>query len=228
VAYAAVAATLPRRRRVEDAAVEGGLRGYLTTLRSGVAEAATRPAVRGLVLFIALVPAIGAVDEYVPLLGPAYHMSRELVPLLLLALTVAAALGSWAAGRWWPVPAGAMAALLGVAAAGLLVAGAVRVPAGYAGVVVAYAVTEFALVAGEIRLQHAITGPDRATVTSVASLGTEIASLLVFVGCAVLGGEVSLLTMIGAFALPVAVLAVATRRWLRTPGQDRRSGVAAG
>jgi hypothetical protein len=76
-----------------------------------------------------------------------------------------------------------------------------------AAVAAGYALYRLVLVVAETRLQEAITGPARATVTSVAGVGVELAALAVFAGYAV-GGLVLL-------AAAVLVLAAALPRLVR-------------
>jgi hypothetical protein len=69
------------------------------------------------------------------------------------------------------------------------------------------------LVVAEARLQHRITGPHRATVTSVAGLGIELASLPVFAAWA-LGGPVA---VAGVVVAVVPVVAAGLRVPVREP-----------
>ncbi|MDQ6797534.1 MAG: MFS transporter, partial [Actinomycetota bacterium] len=59
-------------------------------------------------------------------------------------------------------------------------AGLFRRPAGVAGIAVAYGLYQLVLVVTETRLQERIEGPARATVTSLAALGTEITCLVLY------------------------------------------------
>jgi hypothetical protein len=188
------------------------------TLRAGVHEAVRRPSVRGPLLLAALLPTLTAIDEYVPLLGPAYRMPTVAVPLLLLGITLSAAVGTWAAGRWWAARPARTAAAIGVAAVALALSGIAARPAGFAGVALGFGLLQFGIASARIRLQHAITGPARATVTSVSELVDEVGSLAVFVACEVIGGLVSIPVLIALFALPTALLAAATPRWLTAAG----------
>lgn len=53
-------------------------------------------------------------------------------------------------------------------------------PGGFILVAAAFCVFQLASVVADARLQARITGPSRATVTSLAGLGTELATVLVF------------------------------------------------
>jgi hypothetical protein len=82
-------------------------------------------------------------------------------------------------------------------------------PAALTALALAYGLYLAVLVVAEARLQERIEGPARATITSVAGLGVELAGLLVFAAWAV-GG---------ALATAVLVLAVVplVLRGLRAP-----------
>jgi hypothetical protein len=204
--WSVVALTLPRQPRAESVG------GYLATLREGLREAVTRPVLRGVVLLAAAVPGIGVFDEYVPLLGPAYRLPTELVPVFLLGLTLAAAAGNWCAGRWSETRrTGALLALAGLAIAA---SGLISHPAGFLLVAAAYGLFTFAVVVTGVRLQHTIEGSARATVTSVADVGADITAVAAFALCGAASGRLSVTALIAAFAVPLLALAAATRRWL--------------
>jgi MFS family permease len=209
-----VALSLPARPRVAEAS-EGGLHGYVETLRIGIVEAATRPSVRGVVLLLAVLPALTAIDEYVPLVGDDYHVPTSVVPVFLLVITLTAAIGNWAAGRWWSVRGSRMAGTLALGAAALAASGLTDRAAGFTGVAIAFGVVQFGITSAEIRLQHAITGRARATVTSVASVGADVFAVVVFAASAAIAQWLPVTDLLAAFALPLFALAVLTPRWLR-------------
>ena len=126
-----VSLSLPARPRVAEASE--GLRGYVDTLRTGIVEAATRPSVRGVVLLVALLPGLTAIDEYVPLVGRDYHVPTSVVPVFLLVITLTAAIGNWAAGRWWSLRGSRIAATLAIGAAALAASGLTDHAAGFTG-----------------------------------------------------------------------------------------------
>lgn len=214
-AEAVVSASLPARPRAAEAGVEGGFGGYLRTLRTGLAEAATHPAVRGTLLLTALLPALTAIDEYVPLVGADYHVPTSVVPVFLLAITVTAAVGNWCAGRWWAIPGRRMALTLAVGAAMLAVTGTTDHVAGFTGVALAFGILQFGIVGSQVRLQHAISGPARATVTSVADVGADLGAIVVFGASALVSQWLPVTGLLGAFAVPLLLLAAMTPRWLR-------------
>lgn len=199
---ATLAARLPEAPRVTTADPDDEP-GWWGLLRSGVAEAAHRPAVRTAVLVVVLLGGLDAVEEYFPLLARDWGVPVAVTPLAVLGIPLAGAAGAALGGRataWRPhtlplVLAGSGVAL---AAAALLTAapGLVVLAAGYA-------LYRLVLVVAESRLQAAIEGPARATVTSVSGVGVELAALAVFAGYAVGGlAAVAVLTLLLAAVLP--------------------------
>jgi hypothetical protein len=120
------------------------------------------------------------------------------VPVATLAIPLAGAVGAALADRAGRLPARLLLGLLVASAVALGGAALWARPAALAAVAVFYGLYCAVLVVAEARLQDRITGPHRATITSVAGLGVELASLPVFAAWA-LGG---------AGAIAVLVLAV--------------------
>jgi predicted MFS family arabinose efflux permease len=179
-------------------------------LRQGVIEALRRPALRWAVLAAALVGGLDAVEEYFPVLAADWGVPTTAVPVAVVCIALAGALGAALGGRAERLPSGALLGLL--AGAGVCLAGAAlwARPAALAVTAVFYGLYLAVLVVAEARLQARITGPHRATITSIAGLGIEVAALLVFAAWAI-GGPV---------AVAVLVLAVVpvVRVGLRTQG----------
>jgi predicted MFS family arabinose efflux permease len=165
------------------------------TLRAGVAEAVHRPTVRVVVLAVALLGGLDAVEEYFPVMAGAWGVPTAAVPVAVLVIPLAGALGAALAGRAEKLPTRALLAVLIVAAACLAAAAVWARPAALAAVALFYGAYIAVLVVAEARLQARITGPHRATVTSVAGLGIELASLLVFAAWAV-GGAVAVAVLV--------------------------------
>jgi MFS family permease len=199
LAAAVLAARLPEAPR----GVPDDEPGWWGTLRAGVTEAAGHPAVRTAVLLVLLLGGVDGVEEYFPLLARDWGVPDAVNPLAVLGIPVAGAVGAALGGRAMSWPRCAVAVALAAAGAALATAAVVAVPAGLAVVGAGYALYRLVLVVAESRLQEVITGPARATVTSVAGLGVELAALVVFAayaagGLALLAGAVLLL----AAALP--------------------------
>lgn len=86
----------------------------------------------------------------------------------------------------------------------------IALPAGLLGVAAFYCLHQMVLVVVDARVQDRIEGPSRATVTSVASLGTEIVAIALFAAWAVQG----LLLVVGIWLL----VALALPPWLKEQG----------
>jgi hypothetical protein len=195
------------------------------TLRAAWRDLRSRPLVRAAVLAVAALTGLDALEEYVPLLARAWTVPVAAVPLAVLGLPLAGAVGAVMAGRAGrsgrsrcrsgngPAPA------VLLAAAGILLLGAslVRVPAGLVALFACYGIYRAVLVRAGVRLQERITGPARATVTSLAALGGELTAFGTYAAWAVGGGAgIAVLVLAVAAVLPV---------WLRT-GAERLPGVA--
>jgi hypothetical protein len=131
------------------------------------------------------------------------------VPLAVLAVPLAGAAGAALAGRARRLPAPPLAGLLAGAAVLLGLAALWARPAALAAVAVFYGLYLAVLVVAEARLQDRIGGRYRATITSVAALGVELASLAVFAAWA-LGRGLAIAVLVLA-AVPVLAVALRTR-----------------
>jgi MFS family permease len=207
LAAAAVAARLPEPARpVDDPADE---LGYLATLRSGVAEAAARAGVPAALLAAALVGGFDAIEEYFPLITEGLGVPTVAVPLAMLPIGLAGALGATLGGPASRLRAGVLAALLGGGTLLLGLAGWIGHPAGVAAVALFYLAFHATLVVVDARLQERIESRSRATVTSVAGLGVEVATFAVYAAWAV--GELTAVVAVGllfAAGLPWLLRAV--------------------
>ncbi len=171
----------PQTTRVVDAEVDPSVGSYPATLRAGLSEAFGNVTVRRVLTAYAMVIVVVGVDEFVPNLLRDNGNGTKTIAYLLAVMVAAQAVGTAAADRLahasgrWPVPTVSTA---GVAAVGLgALAGGVALPVG---VVVGYGFATAAMTALDIRLQDAIVGPSRATVTSVGGLANEVGSLASF------------------------------------------------
>ena len=206
---AAVAASLPEGRRA--AGDDTPELGYVETLRAGLAEVRADAGVRRALLLVPAVTAVwGALDEYTPLLARSTGVAAETVPLLLLLLWAAVTVGGLLAGRASQLSATGLATLLAAAALALAIGAASGRPVGMVLVAVAFGAFQVATVVADARLQERITGPSRATVTSLSSLGTDVTTIAVYVTYAGLAPAGHGLAF-AAFALPYLF----TAAWLR-------------
>nr|WP_279580856.1 MFS transporter [Fodinicola feengrottensis] len=216
-----VASRLPEAPRTaadepEPATVKPSVTGsYVATLRAGLVEATAHPGVRAAVLAVALLTSIDAVEEYFPLLARDWGVPTGLVPVAVLGIPLAGAAGAFLGGSSGRLRTGAVAALVAAAAVGLAAAGLSRQPLGLVAVAGSYGLYRLALVVVDARLQDRIDGAARATVTSVAGLGTDLASFAVYAAWAA-----------GGVVLVAALLAVigVSLRWLIPPRTRRIRG----
>lgn len=212
LADAMVSWTLPERPRIRR--VDGGVRGYLRTLQAGLAEARRNRAVFGVLIALVCL-GVGAFDEYLPLLLRGQGIPTNLVPVLLASLGIATAAASWAAGRWPAARRHIPAIVLLLGAVSLATGALVHHPVGFVGLAAALTAATFVTVCAQIRLQYAISGEARATVTSVAGLGTECAALITHGAIAGLSVWLSISGAIAAMAIPMLILGLALPRLLR-------------
>lgn len=211
---AAVALWLPEGARTGVVDGVDGLTAYRRNLIAGLREVRAEPVVRRAVLLAAVVPGLTALDEYLPLLGRALGASNAMVPLLFAGVVAAMALAAALADRWAAAPPGRIAALLVLGAAGLGAGSLSGHPLGMAGVALFFGTVQLAEVVTSARLQAAITGPGRATVLSVTSVGAEICAVAIYLGYAAASPWVAVAPLLAALSLPTALVGVLCRRWL--------------
>lgn len=180
----AVAADAQAPRDEDDVSVSGAVREYVDTLTAGVREATTHPPVRRAVIGLSLLTGLLAFDEYLPLVAAGTGVDIETVPLLVTMVyvtqAVASALAGPAAGladRW-------ISRLLVVGGILIAVGALLGTPLGFGLLAVGYGAMTCVMIVGDARLQDAITGRARATVTSTVGLGSELMAVVVFAGYA--------------------------------------------
>jgi predicted MFS family arabinose efflux permease len=204
LAAAAVALTLPDHRPDDDGDGDAPGPGYLTTVRSGVRIAVTAGGVRGMVAATGLIAAFEVVEEYTPMLAAGWGVPTAAIPVAVLAVPLAGALGAPLGGRLARAGRRRLGGWALGAATCLCAAVVVAHPAGIAAVAVFYGVWKAMSVAAEVRLQQAIDGPARATITSVAGLAAEVAAVPLLAVWALGGaGAVAPLALAAALVVPV-------------------------
>lgn len=154
--------------------------GYFAVLRSGLAEAAHRRAVGAAVVAVALVGGLDGLEEYFSLLAREWGVATTLVPLALLSIPLVGAAGAALGGSAGRLRPRVLAVTLTVAVGIVGVAGLVRRPVGVAGIAIAYGLYQLVLVVTDTCLQQRIDGQARATLTSLAALGTEITCVMFY------------------------------------------------
>jgi hypothetical protein len=210
LAAAAVATSLPEHRAAREPGSSAGLKAYPSVLGSGLADVRARPALRGAVLLVPAVTAIwGALDEYVPLLAAGTGVGTANVALLALLVCAGVALGGVAGGRAAGLSRRGLARLLAVAAAALALGALSAAPAGFVLVAASFGLFQAATVAADARLQDAIAGPARSTVTSLAGLATESLVLGVYAGYGAASAVAGDATLFACFAGAYLVVAAA-------------------
>jgi hypothetical protein len=193
-------------------------------LRAGLREARDAPAVRRAVLLVPAVTALwGSLEEYTSLLVRGTGVPTGQVPWWELVLWCGVGIGGLLAGRAAGLSAPALAAvvaaggvLLAAGAAGGRTAGIVAVAAGFGAL-------QLAGVVVGAWLQDAVTGPARATVTSVASLAAELVAVVVYLAYGALAGPLghaAAFALLGLVHLPVAA-------WVARGVGSRRAPTAA-
>ncbi|WP_433660881.1 MFS transporter [Nocardia sp. CA-128927] len=206
---------------------------YLTMLKTGVGESIRVRAVRNGVLLGALLFGITAFDEYFALLAESVDVATAVVPLLVGLTVLGSLVGSLLAGRTEGMSGRIMAIAVGIGGvlflAGAVIAGLaehrpsavyVLTVIGFTEIGISYGIVYNAGVVAGARLQDAIEGPARATVTSVSGLLGEVVSLAVFAFAALTTTWWSMsttLALLGATILPIALL---TPSWLPRRHQD--------
>ncbi|MBV7695551.1 MFS transporter [Streptomyces sp. TRM70350] len=198
---AAVATRFPEHR-----ATASGSGSWYGTLR-----AVGRPdrSVTAALLLVAAVGSVwGALDEYTPLLVRDTGVPDGAGPSLLLLIWAGATVGSLLAGPGERLGAAGFAGVLAGSAVALAVGALARAPAGIALVAVAFGGFQLASVLADARLQRRIDDSARATVTSIAGLGTELATVAVFGAYAAIGSATGHSTAFAVFGVPYLVIAV--------------------
>jgi MFS family permease len=199
------------------------LRGHLRILRDGVAEVRADPPVRRAVVLLAIVTAVwGALEEYTPLLGADTGVGVAVVPLLVLLISVGVALGGLLAATGRRLGDRGLAATLAAAAVALAAGAISGAPAGFVAIAAAFCAFQMSGVLADARLQESISGPARATVTSFAGVGAEVATIMVYGGYAVASTVAGHGVIFAVFALPYLLLSLVLvgGRRTRTRGRE--------
>lgn len=175
---------------------------YVTMLRSGWREATQHRTVRHIVLISAVLMGVSAYDEYFGLLARETGASTADIPLLMAVVAVGQVGGAALAGRTATWSRRRLAVLVGIAGV-LVAAGALTGhPIGILGIAAGYGLAHNAMVVADARLQAVITGPARATVTSVAGFSSEMFAIGCYATFAVGSWWLTTGTLIASCASP--------------------------
>jgi len=192
----------------------GLLTRYVAMLRSGLREAATAVDVRRIVMVSSVLVGLTAYDEYFPLVARDHGVATTQIAVLVGVTVVGQALGTALAGQTAAMKPTVMAVVV-VLGGALISGGALLHPwVGFVAIGAGYGLLNNAMIISEARLQDTITGPARATVTSVHGLATEVVALAVYATFAGLAPLASVPTLVALLGLPVAAVAVGVRRWM--------------
>lgn len=212
LASAALALTLPEPPRHDPDDDEdtdaGPLEAWLSMLRSGLSEVRRVPVVARAVLVAALVTGLIGVDEYLPLLAASDGASPATVALLLAAVGVVEVTGAAVAGRLATASGRVLGAVLAGAATALAVGVLLPVMPGFAAVAVGFGLLQAMLVVVDVRVQDAVTGPARATVTSVAGFGSEAVAIAMLAAVGLGSLAIALPVLVAAAMAPMLGVAV--------------------
>lgn len=203
-ATAALAALRLPDDRPPGAPGDGSGAGEPVRTRDALRVALRTPAVRVALLAGALLGGLDAMEEYIPLIAARWGVPTPGIPVVGVAVQLAAAVGALLGAR--VAHRGAAPGVLVTAGlAALAVGAALAAPAGLAGVALSYGLLRVGQVTAEARLQAVTPSEVRATMGSVASLGIEAAALPVLVAWGV-AGLPALVGVCAAFGLCAVAL----------------------
>ncbi|MDQ0785887.1 MFS transporter [Streptomyces sp. B3I8] len=216
---AATATRLPEHRGPAAHA-----RGWTATLRAGLAEARADRSVRGALLLVPAVTAVfEALDEYTPLLAHDTGVAETDVPWFLLLVWAGATAGGLLTGPASRLGSRGLAVLLAGAACALALGAASGSPAGLVLVAAAFGGFQLAVVLADARLQRRLEDTGRATLTSVAGLGSSLTTIAVYAGYGTLATAAGHATAFAWGAVPYLLTAALLARAGRRSRRFRRS-----
>ncbi|MEH0543104.1 MFS transporter [Streptomyces sp. B21-105] len=218
----------------QGADVGGGERdrGWTRRLRTGLAGLAGLRRDRPLLGALLLVPAVtavwGGLDEYTPLLVRDTGAADAAVPYLLMTIWAGVTAGSLLSGAVERLGRTGLAAVLAGAALALAAGALTGAQAGVILVGLAFGGFQAATVLADVRLQRRIEGTARATLTSIAGLGTELVTVAVYGAYGVLGARFPHGTVFALCALPYLITALAVGRRRRRASASARGRRSSG
>lgn len=190
----------------------GGGRAWFGMLRSGLAEVTGVRRVRRLVLLAALVPGFSALDEFYPLLAESTGAATTVVPLLVAVTAIGQLVGSASAGR--PARGRTVGVTTAAGALTIIVGALSGSPWGLLLVAAGYGAWQHCAVVADARLQAAVRGPARATVTSVAGLGAELTAIALYISWGLAVGPLGDAPAVALTAVPLAAIGFLAACWL--------------
>jgi MFS family permease len=242
VVHAALAWSLPRAPQVQaaDETVEdlegGGSLGrtfasrYLAMLHAGLREAAHERRVRRALVVAACLVGMTVYDEYFPLVAREQGVAIDDVPWVIGLVVLGQLVGTALAGRAARLPAKVIAGFAGSAAI-LIAAGALAGhPVGFVAIAIGYGLANNTHLVADARLQDVISGPARATVTSVAGLSSEVVAVSCYAFLLLGATWWSAATLTALLGLPMLGAALLAASWLPPPraATERPDAIPAG
>lgn len=220
-----LAATLPVSERARHAPhpphAESAVAGtehaasrYVAMLRAGLSEARHHPDVRRVLLLASAMVAMTTYDEYFPLVARDHDVSTTVVPILMAVTVVGQAIGTALVGRTGRARGRTVAMMLATGACLISVGALVTPYVGFVAIAAGYGLCNNAMVVGETRLQDMITGPARATVTSVLGVLEEVGAIALFACFAIGSRALGFPELVALLALPAVLVALAVARWM--------------
>ena len=189
-------------------------RRYVRVLTSGLAEVRRVATVRHGVLLMALLLGTTAYDEYFPLVALDKGAGVADVPVLVGVIVVGQAIGTALAGRAARLSAVTIGVLTGIAGILLVVGASLALPLAFVAVGLGYGLVGNVSIVAEARLQDAIEGDARATVTSAVGFSSELVAVGIFALFAALSTRLSESASFGIVSVLVLVVAVLIPGWL--------------
>lgn len=190
--------------------------GYLETMRVGLTEARSSRTVRHAIVLVVVVTVFWEIlEEYVPLLAASAGVATENVPLVVLTVWVCVTVGGLLAGPASRLSPRTLGVLLALAAAAIGTGALLGNPVGWVLLGCGFGVCQMMNVVTDARLQDSITGSSRATVTSLAGVGTDalgVVSYLLYAGVFLAFGHGLAFVL---FAVPYLLAAVLMARGKR-------------
>jgi hypothetical protein len=161
-----------------------------------------------------------AYDEYFPLVARDHGVATGTVPLLIAVTVLGQVIGTSLVGSTARFGGPVVGAMLGTGAV-LVSLGALSPPyLGFVAIAVGYGLLNNAMLVGETRLQDTITGPARATVTSVLGLIEEVVAISVYAAFSLASHVLGFPALVALLGIPTVLVAIAVTRWL--PERTRR------
>jgi MFS family permease len=212
LAAALTAMTLPHRPRVESAQEPG----YLSIIGEAAREVARNPQLLRVIGFgVMLATLYGVMDEYEPLFLQTAGVSTYLIPIVSALIFLPAIAAGFAAHRIERARSVSFVLMVVAAGLGLFAAGRFLGVTGMAGFALFLLLTKVAEIVFGAKLQHAIAGKARSTITSINGLGVSVAGIAAYFVYGVatrVGGTTGALELFGLGTAAIGLLLLAGSR----------------